>query len=66
MLECNAYTTNRVIMLNKINELISDTDVPVNLNLLLYGDPRLDQLTNRKIFDTIHKFIEASKRFSTN
>ncbi len=36
---------------------------PVTLNIILYGNPRLEQSINKFIFDAVHLFILRSRRF---
>ena len=35
-----------------------------NIRILLNGDPEYDKTKNCKIFLSVHKYIEATKRFN--
>ena len=46
-------------MLNKIRHL---TRTHISCDLLLYGAPELDLVTNYKVFDAAHEFISSTDR----
>ena len=60
LLHCSLYFQARITMLNKIRHLISRTHI--SCDLLLYGAPELDLVTNYKVFDAVHEFISSTDR----
>ena len=65
-LECNNYSDNRDVMLNKINQFI-DIHAMSNkniLNIILYGCNSLSDEDNIHIFDSVHKYIKCTGRFN--
>ena len=54
LLHCPLYLQARITMLNKIRHL---TRTHVSCDLLLYGVPDLDLVTNYKVFDAVYEFI---------
>ena len=67
-LECNNFYSERKVLFNSIfnitgiNLLI--TPRQRSMNLLLYGEPTLDQDTNKKILLSSIQYIHSTKRFS--
>ena len=59
LLLCPLYFQARIIMLNKIRHL---TRTHISCDLLLYGAPELDLVTNYKVFDAVHEFISSTDR----
>ena len=59
LLQCPLFKNPRDIMINTISSYCLPS-----LNVLLYGDPELTIATNILIFESVHKFIISSKRFS--
>ena len=57
---CPLFTKARRILLGSIHSV---TDVEVDVNTLLYGDPSLNMDINKQIFDSVHIFITDSHRF---
>jgi hypothetical protein len=62
LLECPWYTAPRVEM---YGVLLNIPNLPTISNeLLLYGNPELDDQTNLSIFKNVHHFIKQTKRFN--
>ena len=61
LLYCNNFRIQRIVMLNELTHL----DLPLTLDLLLFGNENLDFNDNVLIFSSVHKFIKETKRFST-
>ena len=59
LLLCPLYFQARITMLNKIRHL---TRTHISCDLLLYGAPELDLVTNNKVFDAVHEFISSTDR----
>ena len=59
LLHCRLYFQARITMLNKIRHL---TRTHISCDLLLYGVPELDLVTNYKVFDAVHEFISSTDR----
>ena len=59
LLLCPLYFQARITMLNKIIHL---TRTHISCDLLLYGAPELDLVTNYKVFDAVHEFISSTDR----
>ena len=59
LLHCTIYTRQREVMIQSISRLSV-----VTLSILLKGDDRLTMRQNCCIFDAVHEFIRASKRFN--
>ena len=47
-----------------LNEILLITEGPIDIDLLLNGDNTLDYNENKRIFDSVHQFLKATKRFS--
>ena len=62
LLHCPWYTALRTTMLRDLQNLPNIP--PISPNLLLFGDRKLDDQTNIKIFTIVHHFIQNSNRFS--
>ena len=58
-LECPLYAGPRVDLITEIARI---TDC--NVNILLFGDNTLSFDDNKTIFQSVHKYIHATKRFS--
>ena len=56
------YTTFRDILCQTIQNII-DYEHIFDLNLLLYGSPDHGFTTNTQIFEAVHTYIAATKRF---
>jgi hypothetical protein len=56
--ECSNYTTQRQTLVSDLYPWDID-----EVDILLYGFPDLDHLTNLKVFTAVHKYIRNSKRF---
>ena len=59
LLHCPLYFQARITMLTKIREL---TRTHSSCDLLLYGAPDLDLVTNYKVLDAVHEFISSTDR----
>ena len=59
LLYCLLYFQVRITMLNKIRHL---SRTHISCDLLLYGAPELDLVTNYKVFDVVHEFISSTDR----
>ena len=58
LLECPMYNISRNIMLNNLQPYY-----PVNLDILLSGNPELSNADNEEIFRIVQTFIRTSNRF---
>ncbi len=70
LLKCPRYNMQRTVMLNKINRLLSDSEIKLiamsnksTTSLLLQGDIRMDTSTTIKLFKIVQEFIQNSQRF---
>ncbi len=56
---CTSYTNQRTVMLESIQNLLSDHDINirVTIGLLLEGNQEISYNINTKIFDIVHKYI---------
>ena len=63
LLHCNSFTVTRIIMLFEINKL-NLIGIPVNIDLLLFGDETLSCDVNCSIFLAEQKYIKDTCRFS--
>ena len=61
LLYCPLYLNHRDDMLRSINHLCQPS-----LNILLYGDPNLNDNDNKQIFLSVQKYILNTKRFQAN
>jgi hypothetical protein len=59
LLYCPIYHNQRQVM---YNQLLGLNIVIIDENLLLYGNPNLDLLTNKKIFKIVHQYITDTAR----
>ena len=59
LLLCPLYFQARITMLNKIRHV---TRTHISCDLLLYGAPELDLMTNYTVFDAVHEFISSTDR----
>ena len=58
--KCPAYNTIREVLFENIFKLHNNE--PLTLELLLFGNPNLDIMTNEAIFEFVHEYIKLSKR----
>ena len=70
LIRCNLYRRPRFELLNSISKITNDVDIlfypPSDLvNLLLYGDSKLDDEKNAAILRSTIKFIKCTSRFKT-
>jgi hypothetical protein len=63
MLLCNRFTLSRIIMLFEINKL-NLNGIPVNIDLLFFGNEALSCDVNCSIFLAVQKYIKDTRRFS--
>ena len=73
LLDCNAYTIQRTVMMTEIHRTLINSDQPhlvtwlerpaKCLSLLLKGDSSLQTSVNWAIFQLVHKFIQETQRF---
>ena len=61
LLECPRFTQARTVMINTLSPFC----IP-SLNILLFGDDKLDFHQNKLIFLTVQHFISESKRFTSD
>ena len=67
LLLCPFYATQRIIMLNNVENILTANNILINGDLhflLLYGHSRLDTANNKFILNTTIKFIKSTNRFS--
>ena len=62
-MHCNRFTLSRIIMLFEINKL-NLVGIPVNIDLLLFGNETLNCDINCSIFLAVQKYIKNTCRFS--
>ena len=55
--KCSKYTTFRDVLCQTIQKIRS------NLDLLMYDSPDHGLNTNAQIFEAVHAYLEATKRF---
>ena len=60
LLYCNNFASQRNVMLTELTHL----DIPVTIDLLLFGNDNLDTKDNFVIFSAVHKYIKETQRFS--
>ena len=60
LLYCNNFESQRNVMLIELTHL----DIPVTIDLLLFGNDNLDTKDNFVIFSAVHKYIKETQRFS--
>jgi hypothetical protein len=63
LLNCNRFTLSRIIMLFEINKL-NLIGIPVNIDLLFFGNEALSCDVNCSIFLAVQKYIKDTRRFS--
>ena len=63
LLHSNRFTLSRIIMLFEINKL-NLIGIPVNIDLLLFGNETLNCDINCSIFLAVQKYIKNTCRFS--
>ena len=61
LLECPTFTQARTAMINTLSPFCNPS-----LNVLMYGDDRLDFRQNKFIFLTVQQRISESKRFTSD
>ena len=59
--KCPFYNIVRNDLLHEVSTLHD-----VSLKLLLYGNPNLSNDLNTRVFESVHKYILKTKRFSSN
>ena len=59
--KCPFYNIVRNDILHEVSTLHE-----VSLKLLLYGNPNLSNDLNTRIFESVHRYILKTKRFSSN
>jgi hypothetical protein len=62
LLYCNSFTVTRIIILFEINKL-NLIGIPVNIDLLLFGNETLSGDVNCSIFLAVQKYIKDTCRF---
>jgi hypothetical protein len=62
LFHCDNYRAQRLIMTTSLEHLGHQHP---NQKLLLHGDPTQTLHHNTEVFETVHKFIKTSKRFTT-
>ena len=58
--KCPAYNTIREVLFENIFKLHNNE--PLTLELLLFGNPNLDIMTNEAIFEYVHEYKKMSSR----
>ena len=58
-MKCSNFSSLRLDLFNRISVYSV-----VNLKIILYGNPKLDNNKNKFIVDAVHSFISCSKRFN--
>jgi hypothetical protein len=59
LLNCNLYNIHRQAMFNDL-----PSNIAINTNTLMYGDPSLEDLLNIQIVKAVQKFILSTNRFN--
>ena len=63
-LKCSKYTTFRDVLCQTIQNIIDyDHIFDLDLLVILYGSPDHGFTTNTQIFEAVHTYIAATKRF---
>ena len=55
-------TITEVLFENIFNLHINE---PLTIDLLMFGNPSLDNMTNEAIFESVHKYMKLSKIFKS-
>ena len=63
-LRCPTHALPRIEMLASVNNIITDTNNSMDIQLLLRGSPSLTTLQNQLIFQHVQLFIKSSNRFT--
>ena len=67
LLHCHHFSSNRIVLVNIVVSVLSDFESlsdNTKKDVLLYGEPSLDQNTNKFILEATLTFIKSSERFS--
>ena len=67
LLHCHHFFSNRIVLMNSVVSVLSDFESLSNntkKDVLLYGEPSLDQNKNKFILEATLTFIKSSERFS--
>ena len=67
LLHCHHFTHHRINLMNSVNSVIDDFESFSDIDkkdILLYGDPRLDNNKNKIILEATLNYIKVSERFS--
>ena len=60
--KCPAYNTIREVLFENIFNL--HINESFTFDLLMFGNPYLNKMTNEAIFEYVHEYIRLSKRFN--
>ena len=65
LLHCHRFTHHRINLMNSVNSVLDDfvSDIDKK-DILLYGDPWLDNNKNKIILEATLNYIKVSERFS--
>ena len=67
LLPSHHFSSNRIVLMNSVVSVISDFEFlsdNTKKDVLLYGEPSLDQNKNKFILEATLTFIKSSERFS--
>ena len=67
LLHCHHFTYHRINLMNSVNSALDDFESFSDIDkkdILLYGDPRLDNNKNKIILEATLNYIKVSERFS--
>ena len=67
LLHCHHFSPNRIVLMNSVVSVLSDFESlsdNTKKDVLLYGEPSIDQNKNKFILEVTLTFIKSSERFS--
>ena len=67
LLHCHHFSQNRIVLMNSVksvSENCNSLSDNVKKDVLLYGDPRLDENKNKLILEGTLSYIKSTERFS--
>ena len=67
LLHCHHFSSNRIVLMNSVVSVLCDFESlsdNTKKDVLLYGEPSLDQNKNKFILEATLTFIKSSERFS--
>ena len=67
LLHCHHFSQNRIDLMNSVksvSENVNSLSDNVKKDVLLYGDPRLDQNKTKFILEATLSYVKSTERFS--